>query len=633
MSKNVLARGKKQKALALLKAGQLSEAMDLLAQVCVHTPADPEAWMARGVVCGRLNRHADAAECFHKVIRLQPGNAEAHFNLGIAERSLGFPDKAEAAFRQAIKLNPNYPEPLESLAHGLINRGEVEEAAEVLRAAVRLRPDNAEWISNLGSLLQAKGLLTEAEECYRRAQSLKAGAGFVAENLGSVLAAQGRMDEALSVYREGLRRDPRNTRIRSNLLLTLNYLADRDPAEVLREHRAWDQAQAASALSTVTHANDRNPDRRLRIGYVSPDFRTHSVTYFLEPLLASHDHGMFDVYCYSDVPRADATTARLRSYADVWREIAGRSDADVAAQVTADGIDILVDLAGHTAANRLPVFARRPAPVQVSWLGYPNTTGLSGMGYRITDAFADPPGRDAFYSEKLIRLDGCFLCYQPPGDAPPVAPLPAETNGFITFGSFNNLSKMQPGVVALWSQVLHAVPGARLLVKNPSLTDPPTRQRIAAMFAQHGIWADRLELRGHTPTPQEHLAFYGRVDIAIDTFPYNGTTTTCEALWMGVPVVTLAGAVHAGRVGLSLLTAAGLPELIAATPTEYVARAAALAGDRVALSRLHAGLRERVRQSKLCDAAGFTRAMESALRLIWRGWCGAGAGSCSAGKH
>ncbi len=621
MSKNVLTRVKKQKALMLLNSGQLPEAMDLLAQVCAQTPADTEAWITRGVVCGRMNRHADAAECFRRVIMLQPRNAEAHFNLGIAERSLGFPDKAEVMFRRAIKLNPNYPEPLESLAHSLINRGEVGEAAEVLRAALRLRPDNAEWISNLGSLLQAKGFLTEAEGYYRRAQSLKLGVSFVAENLGSVLAAQGRMDEALSVYREGLKSEPRNTRIRSNLLLTLSYLEDQDPTEVLQEHRAWDQAQTAPVLSTVIHVNDRNPDRRVRIGYVSPDFRMHSVTYFLEPLLANHDHGLFEVYCYSDVPHADATTVRLRSYADVWREIAGRSDADVATQVTADGIDILVDLAGHTAANRLPVFAQRPAPVQVSWLGYPNTTGLSAMGYRITDAFADPPGRDAFYSEKLVRLDGCFLCYQPPGEAPTVAPLPAATKGFITFGSFNNLSKMQPGVIALWSQVLHAVPGARLLVKNPSLTDPPTRQRIAAMFERHGIGPDRLELLGHTPTPQEHLALYGRVDIALDTFPYNGTTTTCEALWMGVPVVTLAGAVHAGRVGLSLLTAAGLPDLIAATPAEYVARAVARAGDRAALSRLRAGLRAHVQQSKLCDAAGFAHAMETALRSIWRSWC------------
>lgn len=617
--KNVLTHGKKQKALALLNAGQLSEALELLAQVCARAPADAEAWRMRGVACGRLNRHAEAADCFRKVIALQPANAEAHFNLGIAERGCGFPDKAEAAFRQAIKLNPNYVEPLESLAHGLINRGAVEEAAEVLRAALRLRPDNAEWQSNLGSLLQAKGFLTEAEEHYRRAQSLKPGATFVYENLGSVLATQGRMDEALAVYREGLRRDPRNMRTRSNLLLTLNYLAGQDPAEMLREHRAGELAPGQAP--TRAFANERNPDRRLRVGYVSPDFRTHSVAYFLEPLLAAHDHGAFEVYCYSDVPRADATTARLRAHADVWRDIAKLSDADLAAQVTADGIDILVDLAGHTSAHRLAVFAWRPAPVQVTWLGYPNTTGLSAMGYRITDALADPPGREAFYTEKLIRLDGCFLCYQPPGDTPDVAPLPAETSGVVTFGSFNNLSKMQPAVIALWSQVLQAVPGARLLVKNPSLTDPPTRARIAAMFAQHGIGPDRLELLGHTPTPQEHLALYGRVDIALDTFPYNGTTTTCEALWMGVPVVTLAGAVHAGRVGVSLLTAAGLPELIAATPAECVARAAALAGDRDALSRLRAGLRERVRNSRLCDAAGFTRAMEAALRSMWRQWC------------
>jgi protein O-GlcNAc transferase len=487
-----------------------------------------------------------------------------------------------------------------------------------LRAALRLRPDNAEWHSNLGSLLQAKGFLTEAEESYRRAQALKPAASFVSENLGSVLTAQGRMDEALAVYREGLRRNPSHARIRSNLLLALNYLADQEPTEVLREHRAWEQAQCMVQAPVRVFANDLNPDRRLRIGYLSPDFRTHSVAYFLEPLLASHDHDAFEIYCYSDVPRPDATTVRLQAMADHWCEIAGLSDADVVALVMADGIDVLVDLAGHTACNRLSVFARRPAPVQVSWLGYPNTTGLPAMDCRITDALADPPGREAYHTEKLVRLEDCFLCYLPPSDAPEVEPLPAERNGFITFGSFNNLAKMQPGVIALWSEILRVVPEARLLLKNPSLTDSATREWIATMFESHGVGRGRLELLGHTPTPREHLMLYGRVDIALDTFPYNGTTTTCEALWMGVPVVTLAGETHAGRIGVSLLTSLGLTQLIAETKEEYIACALNLCSSPEQLVVSRASLRDRLSCSPLCDAGRFACRMESAFRAIWQ---------------
>lgn len=619
MPKNVLTHNKKQKARALLNSGQPSEALDLLVQVCARAPADSEAWQIRGVACGTLNRHKEAAESFRKVIALQPGNAEAHYNLGIAERSLGFPDKAESAFWQAIKLNPKYLQAYESLAHGLIGRGAGEEAIQVLRAALQLRPDNAEWQSNLGSLLQAKGFLTEAEENYRRALSLKPGAGFVYENLGSVLTAQGRTEEALAVYREGLRREPRNARTYSNLLLLLNYMEDQDPAQVLREHRAWEQTQAASTV-TQSYTNDRHPERRLRIGYVSPDFRTHSVAYFLEPLLAAHDHSAFEIFCYSDVPHPDATTVRLRRYADVWCETTGLTNAEVAARVAGDGIDILVDLAGHTAANRLPVFARRPAPVQVSWLGYPNTTGLSAMGYRITDALSDPPGREVFYSEKLMRTSGCFLTYQPPDDTLAVAPLPAAQNGYITFGSFNNLAKMQSGVIALWSELLRATPAARLLLKNPSLTDPTTRQRLIARFEHHGVAPDRLELLGHTPSPQEHLELYGRMDIALDTFPYNGTTTTCEALWMGVPVVSLAGERHASRVGLSLLTSVGLEQLIAGSALDYVHCAQKLGGDLKQLASLRASLRSRLTHSRLCDHGLFAREMESAYRSMWRDW-------------
>ena len=345
------------------------------------------------------------------------------------------------------------------------------------------------------------------------------------------------------------------------------------------------------------------------------------MAFFLEPILSTHDRVEFESVCYSDVKQPDAVTGRLRALAGEWRDIRGRSDDQVAELVRRDRIDILVDLAGHTAGNRLLVFARKPAPVQVTYLGYPNTTGLTSIDYRITDECADPTGAaDRLHTEKLVRLKNGFLCYLPPEESPEVSPTPVLRNGTVTFGSFNQLPKLSNEVVRIWAATLSRVPGSRLLLKAHGFSNEETRSRFRERFAEHGITPDRLELRCDVPSTRSHLELYGEVDVALDPFPYNGTTTTCEALWMGVPVIAWAGPTHRARVGVSLLTGLGLAEWIAESRERYVELAVELAGDPARLDRIRHGLRDRMRQAPLMDGAGFTRGLEQAYREMWRSW-------------
>ena len=392
---------------------------------------------------------------------------------------------------------------------------------------------------------------------------------------------------------------------------------------VAAEHRRAGAALMALAPNSpaLPFANPRDPGRRLRVGYVSPDFRRHSVSYFLEPLLAAHDRAGFEIFCYAEVIQPDEVTARLQRHADHWLITAGMPDDALAARIRADGIDILIDLAGHTAGNRLPLFARRPAPIQATWLGYPNTTGLPAIDYRLADAISDPPGwGDALASETLLRLPGGFLCFGPPVHAPPPGVPPCLAAGAVTFGSFNNPAKISLPTIESWSAILKRLPDARLLLKSRQLVDAMTWVLLRTRFAERGIPANRVDMLGFQADTVSHLEVYHRVDIALDPFPYNGATTTCEALWMGVPVVTLAGDRHAARVGASLLSRVGLDGLIAASRDEYVERAVDLAGDRERLAALRSTLRPDMAASSLCDATAFARGVEAAYRGIWERW-------------
>jgi predicted O-linked N-acetylglucosamine transferase (SPINDLY family) len=402
----------------------------------------------------------------------------------------------------------------------------------------------------------------------------------------------------------------------------MNYNSRHNPQDIFSEHLAFAKKFAEPLSSAVSlHTNERNPNRRLRIGYCSPDFRRHAVAYFIEPVLAAHNGEHFEIFCYSLVRIQDEVTKRIQGQTDQWRSMAGMSDEDAAELIRKEGIDILVDLAGHTAGNRILLFARKPAPVQVSWIGYFATTGLSTMDYKIVDGYTDPTGKtEQFYTEKLIRMPESFLCYLPDRESPEVRPLPALSAGHVTFGSFNNFAKVTPEVFTLWARVLQELPGSRLILKGSSFSDETTRQYARNMFQERGISAERITLQSWDPSPK-HFASYHQVDIGLDTFPFNGATTTCEAMWMGVPVITLEGTAYHSRAGVSLLSNVGLPELIATTEDEYTGIAVHLASDIEKLDLLRKGLRDRMSHSPLTDAERFTANLELCYRKMWEDWC------------
>lgn len=614
--KDILFRSKLKKARSLLESGRLEEAESALSQLVRTYPRNAELWLLRGVLEGKRRNPVSAADHLRKAAELQPDNPTIQYNYGIALRDSGDFEHAIPAFKRAVELNPGHDEAQDCLAHAYLAIGELDRAIDAFKITIKTAPNKAEAHSNLGSVYQAQGRLSEAEVCYRQALSFKPDLE-IADNLGSVLVSQGRFEEAVEAYREGLQRQSGKYRVLSNLLLTLNYLPNTDQAEILEEHRR------VNALFSGLRRYNRESDAgdasgRIRVGYISPDLREHSVAYFIEPLLERHDRDRFEVWIYSATAKSDATTQRLRSLAEHWVDVSALNFEQAAEVIHQNKTDILVDLAGHTACNSLPALARKPAPVQLTWLGYPNTTGLEEIDYRLVDAVTDLPGQEDYYTERLIRLPGCFLCYRPPEDAPAVSALPAADGQGVTFGSFNNLAKINDGVIALWAQLLQRVPDSRLLIKNPSLTDENTRTRYMNRFKDAGADAERITLMGHTPTRQEHLELYGRIDIALDTFPYNGTTTTCEALWMGVPVITLAGDRHAARVGASLLQALGHPEWVADTDDLYIAAAASLASNLSRLGAIRETLRDEVAASSLCDAEGFADKLEKVYLDIWK---------------
>lgn len=603
-----------------------TDAITCLREAVGLQPALAEAHSNLGIALKVAGKLPEAVDSYRQAIRLKPDNASFHSNLGNALAEQGALDDAIVSLQRAVSLRPDFADVYFNLGCALKDRGLQEkdvgrlgDAIKNFRAVVRLKPDFAEGYYNLGATLAHMDELAEAEACYRKALHIKPEYAEACGNLANIFLAQGRLDEAEESYRKTLTIKSDYVGAHSNLLLCLNY-SDRDAAAVLAEHRRWADMHGAFE-SPAQHSNTPEPNRRLRIGYVSPDLRMHSVVSFMEALLANHDLGTVESICYADVKRPDAMTGRLRSLAGAWRDICGKSDDEVANMIRQDSIDILIDLAGHMANNRLLVFARKPAPVQVTYLGYPNTTGLPVMDYRLTDNLADPVDSPGLYTEELVRLPNCFLCYLPPREAPPVSPLPVDTVDYITFGSFNNLAKVTPVVVAHWASILQAVPDSRLVLKSRALRDKTACERYRALFTGHGIADERLELIGWTASTEEHLALYHRVDVALDTFPYNGTTTTCEALWMGVPVIVLAGAQHAGRVGVSLLGAVGLTELVADSLDGYRQLAITLAGDVDRLAEMRRQLRTRLSASPLCDGPQFARNVEKAYRDMWRQWC------------
>jgi protein O-GlcNAc transferase len=606
-----------QAAYAHFSARRLAEAEDACRQGLLIDPRHGSTLYLLATVLAEAGRPAEALEYLDQALALGPNVAEAHCNRGVILMTLDRLDEAEQALRRAIELDPRRPEPWYAMGNLKALQKQHPAAFEAFLQALQIDPRDGRSWTNMGIALQAMGKLDDAIAAYARARNLLPNEAMIYYKVGMALHVLGRPKDALAASLRAVEIDPGHVLAHSNVLLDMTYLPGSSAADLLEAHQIWDRAHGPRQPAARAVASGEDSERRLKIGYVSGDFRQHPVGWLLANVLPSHDKAQVEIFCYSNEPTSDDVTERLKASAHHWRDIDELSDEAVAAVVRADGIDILVDLSGHTSHNRLLMFARRPAPVQASWVGYPSTTGLSAMDYLVMDAATVPVGAEAWCSEAVVRLPHGRFCYAAPLDAPAVAQRP---EGPVTFGSFNHVAKVGPDVVRLWARVLEAVPGSRLVLKWKSLNEPSARDQLMQAFAAQGIGAERLELREGS-SHLDMLAEYGDIDIALDPFPYTGGITSAEALWMGVPVVTWPQDRIASRQTLAFLTELGLTDLVAASEDDYVRIAAELAADPGRRAELRATLRPRMAASPLTDGARFTPGLEAAYRQMWRDWC------------
>jgi predicted O-linked N-acetylglucosamine transferase (SPINDLY family) len=589
----------------------------------IQAPARAQAgddWLSEVMRLRQDGRNREIATLCRAVLARQPDDVDALNFLAAALLAQGVSPEGIACLRRIIQLAPHSADTHANLAYVLAATGDPHGAIENYRHAVRLRADDSNVWNNFATLLKALARYDEAESCCRAGLQADAGHAALHRTLAGVLFEQGRVDAAIVEIRAALALDPDVPAAHSELLRMLNYTDAQDPVAVFREHRAWAERHARPLESeALPHTNDPDPARRLRIGYVSPYLHRHAVTFFLESVIQHHDRENLEIFLYADVEQPDDYSQRLREYGARWHKTMGLSDAQLAQRIRDDAIDILVDLSGHTNHNRLLTFARRPAPIQVNWLGFPSTTGMASMDYRITDAWCDPPGTtEHLNSEQLVRLPGIYMAWCPPEHMPDVGPLPALESGCVTFGSFHSCFKITPTIAALWSRILGQVPGSRLALL--AISSEAARQHTRELFAGQGIAPERLDFLPRLAF-DEYLAAFRTVDIALDTFPYHGATTTCFALWMGLPVVVLAGATHASRADVSMLSNVGLPQLVARSGDEYVEIATRLAATLHDLAALRASLRGMMMRSPITDGRSCARHLESAFREMWVKWC------------
>ncbi len=582
-------------------------------------PSYASAHGSVGNVLADSGRLDEAVASYRAAIALSPDDAAVCNNLGSVLAEQRKWEEAKRAFHGAIAANPHFAEARYNLANVLVREGQADAAIAEYRAALRLKPDYPDAISNLGSVLMWQGHSALAIAEYRRAIAVQPDYLQAHNNLGNALKDQGELEAAMESYRRAMVLRPDNAIAHSNLVFSLQFSPDCEAGAVHREQTSWNRLHAWPLRAfRAPHRNSRDLARRLKVGFVSPDFCNHPISYFVIPYFETHDSASLEVYCYSSVWRSDDVTERFRKCANAWRDVSAVSDAALAELIRADGVDILVDLTMHSAGNRLPAFARKPAPVQVSWLAYPAGSGLETMDYRLTDAQMDPQADEGgSFCERPIRLPDAWCCYSPIGDFPEVAKAPALEAGHVTFGSLNNFCKVNTSVLECWARLLAGTPASRLLMLCP---EGDCRSRVIGMFDAHAVAADRIEFVTFRAW-EDYVRLYQHIDISLDSFPCNGMTTTCHALWMGVPVITLNGATPFSRAGLSILTTIGMREWVGDNKERYVRIAGELASDIPRLVETRATLRERMRSSPLMDAPRFARNVEDAFRTMWRKWC------------
>jgi predicted O-linked N-acetylglucosamine transferase (SPINDLY family) len=580
-------------------------------------PGHAAAHSNLGASLSSVRRIPEAVQAHRTAVRLAPQSAIAHYNLGVALKEAGELDASIASLREAIRLHPPFFEACTHLGLALGSGGEIAAAINAFESAIRIRPAAPEPYNNIGSLLLRAKQPDAAMVWYQKALAADPHNARATANLAGALKEQGRLDESLLQYRRSIQLDPTSADDHGAMLFLLHYHPDYDAASILEEHRRWNERFAAPLTPRVAHTAAQDPHRRLRIGYVSPHFRKHYIGRVILTMLQEHDARTFEVFLYSNSPACDALTQRIRSQRLTWRSIHAMSDADAADLIRTDGIDILIDLAAHMEGGRPLVFARKPAAVQATWLGYPSTTGVQAIDYRITDAVLDPPGKyDADYVERSIHLPDSYWFFSAMNDVQIPNVRPADASG-VSFGCLNNFAKVNDSLLDLWGRVLAGVPGSRLLLLAPPGV---ARGRTLARLAASNIAANRIDFADVAPRNQ-YLRRYHDIDIALDSFPYNGHTTTLDALWMGVPTVTLCGRTCVSRGGASLLQQVGLTELICHSPEEYVETAIRLANHRARFTDLRRTLRGMMQNSPLMNAARFTRGFEATLREMWQRHC------------
>jgi predicted O-linked N-acetylglucosamine transferase (SPINDLY family) len=604
------------------QAGRLQQADQIYREILQADPHQIDALHLLGVIAHQRGRNDEAIDYISRALALDAGQAIIHNSLAAAYQALGKFPEAVASYQQAVRLQPDYAEAHNNLGTALKEQGRLEEAVASCQQALRLKPAYAAAHSGLGNALLEQGRLEEAAASFRQALRLRPDFTEALHNLGSTLKNQGQLAEAVACFQRAVQIKPDLAKAHSNLLCARQYCPGVSLRELAEAHAAYDRQLAAPLRSTwKQHGNNTDPERRLRLGFLSPDLNRHPVGYFLVRCLENLDREQGEALCYRNSPSGgDDLTARIRAATTAWRNVFYWSDEQLADQIRADRIDILFDLAGHTARNRLLVFARKPAPIQVTWAGYVGTTGLEAMDYILADRYQVPPEAEPYYCERVLRLPEGYVTYDPPAYAPPVSPLPALRKGHVTFGSFNNPVKIGPQVVEVWARVLRQLPQARLVLKYKGMDYPVLAGGLAEKFAGHGIGAGRVEFLGLSPHA-DLLDHYTHIDMALDPFPYNGGLTTLEALWMGVPVLTCPGETFAGRHSLTHLSNLGLTQTIARDLDAYIALAVSLAADLAGLAALRAGLRERMASSALCDGRRFAANLMQLLRGVWREWC------------
>lgn len=612
-------------ALAAYRDGRLREVVERCSRILAHDSANLNAVQLLGVVLHKQRRFAEAEPLLRHAAILAPGMASAHFNVAENLSAQHRPAEAIPFYRVALRLKPDDAIGFNNLGNAFEGVHQLPEALEAYDACLRLRPDYTPAYNNRGVVLFALGQHSAAATAFQTATERDPAQSFYFKNLGNVLKELGRLGEAAACYQRAIALSPASDETNSSWFLCRQYDPTATPDELVQAHRAWGQRLTAD-IAPLPPVEDPVPapgissgtSRPLRVGLVSSDLRRHPVTFFLLPLLSARNRALFHYIAFADIPAPDHYTRAVQDQLDGWVTTTGLTPAQIAARIREQKIDLLIDLSGHAGRSALAAFARRPAPVQLTYLGYPGTTGLPAMDYRLTDALADPPGRtESHYTEELIRLPRCAWCYGPPLESLPVAPPEGISERPVTFGCFNTSSKWNEALFQAWGDMLATLPEARLKLKSLALNDSAFREEVAARLVRAGAKPEQLHLLPASPSIEEHLSHYHDVDVALDTHPYHGTTTTCDALWMGVPVITLAGNAHRERVGVSLLTAAGLADGITHDWKSYVRRAIAWAarGTRGPAERLQ--LRKQLQGSPLMDRQEFARAFESTLASLW----------------